>query len=77
MNTSPFTREELGDLAAGARALAHVASEDAKRTGNPEIRASFERTERSYRELAAKCERLAREPEASSALELPVLRQPP
>jgi hypothetical protein len=63
MNTTqPFTRAEPGDLAAGARVVADIASEDAKRTGNPEIRESFERTERSYRELAAKCERQAREP---------------
>jgi hypothetical protein len=79
MNTShPFTRSQLGDLAAGARALAHIASEDAKRTGNPQIRASVERTERAYRELAAKCERVAREPDASPvALGLPVFRMPP
>jgi hypothetical protein len=78
MNTTqPFTRAELGDLAAGARALAHIASEDAKRTGNPQIRANFERTEKSYRDLAARCERLAREPEAAAAPALPVFRQPP
>jgi hypothetical protein len=54
---------------------AQLIGEDAKRNDNPSIRESFLQTERAYRELAAKYEPLAREPEPV-ALELPVLRMP-
>jgi hypothetical protein len=78
MNRSPFTAQELIYPAHGARALAYRAQEDGARQGTPSIRESFANEDRLYRGLAAKCERLAREPGAApDALELPVFRQPP
>jgi hypothetical protein len=56
----------------------HQAREDAAKQGNPDMRKLFENTERSYTQVAAKCERLAREPEAAPvALEFPVFRTSP
>jgi hypothetical protein len=54
----------------------HLASADAKRNDNPEIRARFEDEERTYRDLTERCERLARQPAQLDLLDLPVLRQP-
>jgi hypothetical protein len=74
MTTSVFTQHEW-DLRAGcARSRASLASQDAKRNDNPQVRSSFECEERAYRDPAAKCERLAKEPPAQGVLELPVLR---
>jgi len=70
MTTSQFTAEELGHLASGARALARIAQHDAGGQ-DPSIRETFQESERVYRALAEKCERLAREPEAP-----PVYQQP-
>jgi hypothetical protein len=39
--------------------LAHQARTDADKQDNPAVRETFENAERIYRELAAKCERLA------------------
>jgi hypothetical protein len=74
MQSHPFTPKELTYLAHGARALAGVAKEDASRQDNPAVRAIFECEERTCRELAAKCDRLATEPAAPGVLELPVIQ---
>jgi hypothetical protein len=55
----PFTAQELAYLATGARMLAHQARTDADKQSNPTVRETFESAERIYRELAAKCDRLA------------------
>jgi hypothetical protein len=73
-DTQPFTPHEWDLLAGGARALAYKAEEDAKRHDNPFLREIFEDEERAYRELAAKCEQLSREPAAAVPLALPVYR---
>jgi hypothetical protein len=66
MTTSQsFTARSLATWPPALERLLTSRARDAKRTGNPQIRASFERTERSCRELAAKRERLAREPAAA------------
>jgi hypothetical protein len=77
MNAQPFTPYEWDLLAGCARARAGLASADAKRNDNPEIRERFEAEERTYRDLTARCERLARQPAQPELLDLPVLRQPP
>jgi hypothetical protein len=41
------------------------------------LRATFEAEEQTYRDLTARCERLAREPAQLELLDLPVLRMPP
>jgi hypothetical protein len=78
MKTQPFTPHEWDLIAGAVRARAYLASADAKRNDNPSIREIFEQSERRYRELAAKCEQLAREPPARNLevpLELPVYRE--
>jgi hypothetical protein len=77
MKTQPFAPHKWDLLAGCARARAGLASSDAKRNDDPEIRARFEAEERTYRGLTARCERLAREPTQLELLDLPVLRQPP
>jgi len=73
-----FTAQELADLATGARTLAYQARLDAQRNDDPAIRSTFEHTESTYRELAAKCERLAWTDQAPDAVQgLPVYWQPP
>jgi hypothetical protein len=55
MTTSPFNAQELTYLAHGARALAHLASEDAMRQDNLSVLVHelFANEDRIYRGLAA------------------------
>jgi hypothetical protein len=53
-----LTSQELIHLAAGARLLALQAHQNAERQESPALRKIFEQSERTYRELAAKCDRL-------------------
>jgi len=53
-----LTCQELIYLASGARLLAQQASADADRQGSVSIKAVFERSERVYKELAAKVDAL-------------------
>jgi hypothetical protein len=77
MKTQPFSPHEWDLIAGAVRARAGLASADAKRNDNPEVRATFEAEERTYRDLTARCERLANRPAQPELLDLPVLRMPP
>lgn len=61
-----LTSQELVYLASGARALAVSARADADRQQNPSLRDVFEVAERTYLELAAKCEHMAELARATS-----------
>lgn len=54
-----LTAQELTYLATGARLLAIQARENAERQTNPDVRANFLHSERTYLTLAEKCKRLS------------------
>jgi len=71
----PFTPAELRQHAAGARALAHLAEQDAACAENPTIRAGFLDAARTHTELAERCEWMARELHPANVESPPVFRQ--